>query len=82
MQLDLMELVIKKLSEEKRRLFDVLESVERTYSEKANNVLRSQQAREETVKYLKSLTKNKELAELKLQTSSGWGLTKIKEQLA
>ena len=79
--MDLMELVIKKLSEEKRRLFEVLESVERTYSEKAYNLDKSRQAREEMVKYLISLTKNKELTELKLQTSSGWGITKIKEQM-
>ena len=82
LQLDLMEMVIKKLSEEKRRLFEVLESVERTYSEKALNLDKSRQAREEMVKYLTSLTANKELAELKLQTSSGWGITKLKEQMA
>lgn len=34
MQLELVELVMKKMSEEKKRMFEALESIERTYSEK------------------------------------------------
>jgi hypothetical protein len=81
LSLELMELLVRRLSEEKKRQFEALESIERAYQEKAQHFKKCEKSREELLSYLVPLIKDKEIFWLKMHASSGWGISKLKECL-
>lgn len=72
---------MKRLSDEKKSIFEQFDKIQWSYQEKENEIKKNRLAREEIINYLVPYTQNKELFELKLLSSSGWGLTRLKEQL-
>ena len=62
-------------------MFEALDYIERTYSEKEHYYNKHHQHRMDIVNYLLPYVKNKEMFELKIMASSSWGVTRIKEQL-
>jgi DNA primase catalytic subunit len=81
LHLELLERIMKKLSDEKKAVWQSLDLMEKEYREKESVLLKNHQQRLEIINYLLPYAESSELLELKLKTSSGWGLTRLKEYL-
>ena len=81
LQLELVEGVVRRLAEEKKKLFEVLDGIERNYLEKMRQYQQLKEMRSELMNYLEPFAKNSELFELKIHTSNNNGLTKFREDL-
>lgn len=73
---------MKKLSDEKKAICQSLDQLEREYRDKERVLMKNQRHRMEIIDYLLPYAQSNELLELKLKTSSGWGLTRLKEYLS
>jgi hypothetical protein len=81
LHLELVEKIMKRLSDEKKIICQGLELMEKEYKEKEILLKKNQEQRQETINYLLPYSQQAELLELKLKTSSGWALTRLKEHL-
>jgi hypothetical protein len=81
LHLELLERMIRKLSEEKKAVWQSLDLLEREFREKEAKLAANQQQRLQMVNYLLPFAQSSELLELKLKISSGWALTRLKEYL-
>lgn len=81
LHLELLERMMRKLSEEKKAVWQSLDQIEREFREKEATLTANQQLRLQIVNYLVPFAQSSELLELKLKISSGWALTRLKEYL-
>lgn len=74
--------MMRKLSEEKKAVWQSLDHLEKEFREKEAILAANQQLRQQIVNYLLPYAQSSELLELKLKISSGWALTRLKEYLS